>query len=171
MRALGEAGNFECLRCGECCRKILNRDEDGFIRGLLLTEKEVQIFPKEAVAPKLAVGLTEPKTVILYQLNMNPCPHLSSRNQCQQYSERPLMCRSFPIVAGAISNQCKVFSYRKVGVLYNEPYTMAEQLEANDKINKYIENGIKKYYRKGLRLWEYDLAAKKWVDKGPYDKM
>jgi Fe-S-cluster containining protein len=168
---LAEAGDFECLKCGECCRTILRSDEGGFKRGLLLTEKEIHLFPKEAVSPKLAIGLTEPKTVVLYQLNVNPCPHLSSRNECQRYSERPLMCRSFPIIAGAVSNRCKVFRYRKVGVSYNEPYTMVEQLEASDKINKYIENCIKKHYKKGLRLWEYDLAAEKWVDKGQYDKM
>ncbi len=171
MRVLAEVSNFGCLKCGECCRSILHCDEEGFTRGLLLTEKETSIFPKGAVSPKLAVGLTEPKTVILYQLNVNPCPHLSGKNECQKYSERPLMCRSFPIIAGAISNRCKVFSYRKVGVAYSEPYTMAEQLEASDKINKHIEKSIKRHYRKGLRLWEYDLATKKWVDKGQYDKM
>ncbi len=170
VKALGEAGDFECLRCGKCCRTILDHDNSGFTRGLLLTEAETCLFPENSVSPKLAVGLGEPETIILYQLNVNVCPSVSDKNLCQIYEKRPLMCRSFPIVAGAISNRCRVFSYRKVGVAYHEPYSMSKQLEASDKINKHIEKCIRKHHQKGLRLWEYDLTSQKWVDKGKYDE-
>jgi hypothetical protein len=80
------------------------------------------------------------------------------------------MCQSFPIVAGAISNRCKAFNYRKPGVTYNEPYTMTQQLQANSKLEKYTRRHLKKNSRRGLRIWEYDLESKKWISKGLVEK-
>ncbi len=162
---MGEQGEFQCLRCSTCCRNILET-KDGFRRGLPLTEEETRLFPSEVVSPKLAVGLKEPEKIVLYQLNVNVCPHVSHANMCTQYSERPLICRSFPVVAGAISNRCKVFGYRKVGVEYDEPFAMAEQLKASERLEKYIQNQVRKHRKKGWRFWEYDLAAGKWVSVG-----
>jgi Fe-S-cluster containining protein len=117
------------------------------------------------VSPRLAVGVKEPETVVLWQLNTNVCPLLGNANECQKYASRPLICRSFPIVAGAISNRCKVFSYRKPGVSYKEPYTMTSQVEASDKLTAYIQMCLKKHAKKGLQMWEYNLATGKWVNE------
>jgi hypothetical protein len=132
---------------------------------LPLTEKEISLFPPQAVSPRLSVGVVEPETVVLWQLNASVCPYVSAANECQKYTDRPLICRSFPIVAGAISNRCRVFSYRKPGVSYDEPFTMSSQLEASEKLNAYIKSRIKKHAQKGLKIWEYDLATGKWVNE------
>jgi Fe-S-cluster containining protein len=165
---MGEENDFECLRCGTCCRNILE-NTGGVRRGLPLTEKEASLFPQEIISPKLAIGLTEPEIVVLYQLNVNKCPHINEENQCQKYECRPLMCRSFPIVAGDISNRCKVFSYRRVGVSYCEPYSMARQLEASDKFNGYILKSLREHFKKGVKIWELDLSTGKWIFKKRYD--
>ncbi len=165
---MGETVDFECQRCGVCCRSLLE-SKDGIKRGLPLTEREVSLFPEEVVSPKLAIGVTEPNTVVLYQLNVNVCPYINDRNECGRYENRPLMCQSFPVVAGDLSNRCRVFSYRKAGVSYADPYPMKRQLEASNKFNGYLRNRIKKHYPKGLRMWEYDLSTGQWVDRGFYD--
>ncbi len=168
QKTVGETSDFECLKCGACCRKLL-QTTDGVTRGPPLSEKEANLFPPEVISPKLAVGLVEPKTVVLYQLNVGVCPYINQKNECQKYVDRPLICRSFPIVAGAISNRCKVFAYRKVGVSYCEPFPMAKQLEASEKLDGYTLNRIRKHFKKGLKAWEYDLATKKWIYKTQYD--
>jgi len=122
------------------------------------------------VSPKLAIGAAKPEVVVLYQLNVNICPYIDDKNACSKYVERPLICRSFPIVAGAISNRCRVFSYRKVGVSYNEPYSMTKQVEASEQLDAYTRNRMKKNRIKGLKIWEYDLAAEKWHNIGQYEK-
>ncbi len=165
---MGEISDFECLRCGTCCRQLL-QTTDGVTRGPPLSEKEANLFPPEIISPKLAVGLVEPKTIILYQLNVGICPYINQKNDCQKYNIRPLICRSFPVVAGAISNRCKVFAYRKVGVSYSDPFPMTKQLEANNKLEDYTLNRIRKHYKKGLKVWEYDIATKKWTYKTQYD--
>jgi Fe-S-cluster containining protein len=162
---MNEAEDFQCSKCATCCRNLIENKE-GVIRGLPLTEKETQFFPKEIVLPKLGIGINCPETVVLFQLTVNCCPHLSPKNECQIYLNRPLMCQSFPVVAGAISNRCKVFSYRKPGFNYAEPFTMAKQIEASNKLERYTQKRIGKNSLKNLRIWEYDLATKKWVDKG-----
>jgi Fe-S-cluster containining protein len=165
---MNEANAFECLQCATCCRNLLETKE-GKSRGLTLTEKETGFFSPEFILPKLAVGLKEPQTIILYQLNIKSCPHISEKNLCQIYQSRPLVCQSFPIISGAISNRCKIFAHRKVGLSYYEPFTMKTQLEASEKLEKYIQNRIRKYYKKGIKLWEYDLTTKQWNYKIQYD--
>jgi Fe-S-cluster containining protein len=135
---------------------------------LPLNERETKLFPSNAIAPKLAVGVEKPQTIVLFQLIVNCCPHVNEKNECQIYAKRPLMCQSFPIVAGAISNRCQVFNYRRPGVAYDEPYSMTAQLKASNKLEQYIQNYLRRNSRKGLRVWEYDPNSKKWLDKGLY---
>jgi len=164
---MDQAGNFECRRCAACCRSILESKE-GILRGLPLTDRENKLFPSKTIAPKLAVGVEKPQTIVLFQLIVNCCPHVNEKNECQIYAKRPLMCQSFPIVAGAISNRCQVFNYRRPGVAYDEPYSMTAQLKASNKLEQYIQNYLRRNSRKGLRFWEYDPNSKKWLDKGLY---
>lgn len=157
-----DTGEFECLRCASCCRNLLE-SKDGIQGGLPLTDKEASLFPNALVSPKLGVGTKEPEEVVLYQLDIMCCPYVNEKNECQIYSKRPLMCQSFPIVAGAISNRCKTFGYRKPGITYTEPYSMERQVEASEKLEKYVANRIKKHCSKVIRIWEYDLVTKKWL--------
>ncbi len=163
---MDESSDFQCLRCATCCRSLLESKGD-ITLGLPLTEHEASLFPEKLVVPKVAVGVDKPESVILYQLKVKCCPHLSSQNQCQIYVKRPLMCQSFPIVAGAVSNRCRVFSYRKPGLSYHEPYSMEAQLVASGKLEKYLLKQIKKNNRPELKIWEYDLNSKKWRLQGP----
>ena len=167
---MNKAIDFECQRCGLCCRNLLETRED-IKRGLPLTEKEVHLFSKELISPKLAIGVTEPNILVLCQLNVNVCPHINSKNECEKYKSRPLMCQSFPVVAGDLSNRCRIFSYRKVGFSYSDPYPMIKQMEASEKFNRYLGNRIKKHYQIGLKVWEYDLSIGKWVCRGLYDTL
>ncbi len=158
---MSEASDFECLQCATCCRNLLETRE-GKSSGLTLTEKEAGIFPSTIVAPKMALGMNAPEIIILYQLCVKCCPNINEKNLCQIYEKRPLICQSFPVISGAISNKCKVFSYRKVGLNYSEPYTMNIQLQASEKLDKYLQHRIRKHFKKGIKLWEYDLSTKQW---------
>jgi Fe-S-cluster containining protein len=153
--------DFQCQKCAACCRSLLETRNE-ITRGLPLTESESHLFPKETISPKLGVGKTEPERIVLYQLNVNCCPFVSERNECQIYSKRPLMCQSFPIVAGAISNRCRIFSYRKPGVKYQEPFCMNAQVIASTKLEKYIQSRINRHKTTGLKIWEFDFSAGKW---------
>ena len=164
---MNETADFECSRCATCCKNLIETS-DNMKRGLPLTKEEALLFPTELVLPKLGVGLKAPETVILYQLALNCCPHLNEQNECQVYAKRPLMCQSFPIVAGAISNRCRMFSYRKPGATYAEPYRMTNQVKASSKLEKYMEKQIRKYSKKGLKTWEYDLNTQTWLDRGTW---
>jgi Fe-S-cluster containining protein len=159
---MNDPSDFHCLKCSTCCRNLLE-NKDGVLRGLPLTDDEAKRFSAEVLAPKVAAGVDKPEIVILYQLKVNCCPNLNSRNECQIYEKRPLICQSFPIVAGAISNRCRVFNYRKPGVTYDEPYSMSAQLDASGRFEKYVQSTLRKNIRKSLRIWEYDLNSKKWV--------
>jgi Fe-S-cluster containining protein len=132
------------------------------MRGLPLTEKEADLFPKEAVSPKVATGTDKPENVILFQLNLGCCPNINDKNECTIYVNRPLMCQSFPIVAGAISNRCRVFNYRKTGLNYEEPYSMSTQIKASDRLEKYVQKKLTKGSRSKQKIWEYDLKTKRW---------
>jgi hypothetical protein len=71
--------DFNCLKCGTCCRNILE-DINGRMSGLILTPKESELFPCEVVSPKMAIGMNEPKIILLNQLNSNNCPHISEKS-------------------------------------------------------------------------------------------
>ncbi len=159
-----EKSEFQCQRCAKCCRNLLE-NKNGILRGLPLTEKEAVLFSKEIVSPKVGIGVNKVSEIVLYQLNINCCPSINEQNECEIYLKRPLMCQSFPIVAGSISNRCVVFQYRKPGLQYSEPYRLTRQVEASEKLEKYTQNRIQKYHKKGLRIWEYDLMTKKWFSK------
>ncbi len=155
-------GKFECLRCATCCRNLLE-SQDGVLRGLPLTGKEAGLFPQALVSPKLGVGINEPREIVLYQVNVKCCPYVNESDECKIYGRRPLMCQSFPIVVGAISNRCKVFSYRKPGVTYAETCDMAIQVAASEKLGEFVAKSLRKHFGKGVRTWEFDLCSKKWI--------
>jgi len=167
---LSEDNDFTCLQCATCCRNLLEIRE-GKSSGITLTDKEAGLFPPEMVSPKLALGLNGPETVILYQLNVKCCPYINEKNMCKIYERRPLVCQSFPIISGAISNKCKVFAYRKAGLHYSEPYSMVKQLYASEKLDKYVQNRVRKNFKKGIILWEYDLATKQWTYKTQFNNV
>jgi Fe-S-cluster containining protein len=155
---------FECKKCGTCCRNLLEEIE-GIAKGLILTAKEVSLFPSKMISPSIAIGTEKSKTMIFYQLNANTCPHIDKRNECLIYDRRPLMCRAFPYNSGNFSIKCPVFSNRRVGQFYLDFEPSELQIDADGKLDRYKGNRFRKYFKKGFKEWHYDLTKKNWVFK------
>ena len=153
---------FQCKKCGTCCRNLLEHIR-GIRKGLLLTAKEVSLFPSKMISHSLAIGTEKRKKVIFYQLNANTCPHIDNKNECLIYDKRPLMCKAFPYELGNFSNKCTVFRNRKVGQFYSGFMPSESQIDVSEKMNRYVRNCLKRYFKKGMKSWEYDLATKKWI--------
>ena len=88
---------FNCRKCGTCCRNLLEYI-NGVKAGLLLTVKEIDLFPSEMISPKMAIGIAGPEQMICYQLSVDNCPYINEKSECRTYDKRPLMCRAFPYV-------------------------------------------------------------------------
>lgn len=161
---------FQCKKCGTCCRNLLE-DIRGIRKGLVLTAKEVSLFPSEMISPSLAMGTEKRKIPITYQLNVNTCPHIDNKNECLIYDKRPLMCKAFPYESGDFSNKCTVFSYRKVGQRYCDFAPSRFQIDASEKLNRYIMNRYRKHFKKGIKIWDYDLAAEQWILGTQHDEI
>jgi Fe-S-cluster containining protein len=157
--------DFECLKCGTCCKNLLE-DFDGLLKGLVLTGKETKLFPEETISPQMAIGVDSPKIILQYQMNANDCPHLTEKNECKIYNNRPLMCKAFPYESGTVSNKCKLFVNVKIGEPVDTEISNSE-MEASEKLNRHTMNLFQKEFRRGMKLWEYDLATKKWFLKRP----
>lgn len=160
---------FQCKKCGACCRNLFD-DIRGIRKGLVLTAKEVSLFSSEMISPSSAVGTEKQKKPITYQLNANTCPHIDDKNECLIYDKRPLICKAFPYESGNFSGKCTVFSYRKVGQIYCDFAPSRFQIDASEKLNRYIRNRFQKYFMKGIRVWDYDLATKNWVFRAQHNK-
>lgn len=64
--------------------------------GLGLFPDERKLFPKKLVSPQTGVGwgLSEPKHILDYQLNVSACPHLSKDNHKSQVN-----CELFKLIS------------------------------------------------------------------------
>jgi len=158
-----DAIEFKCKRCGTCCNNLIEDYDDGSKKGLILTEQERKLFASENVVPHTAIGVGKPETIIFYQVTLNTCPHIGQDNERTIYEKRPLMCKEFPLDEGTYSMKCNVFSHLKGGPCLIE--WEESQLEASEKLRRYVINRYDKYFKKGTNLWEFDLATKKWVLK------
>jgi len=169
---------FKCLRCGHCCRNLL-KDIDGELKGLNLTLEETTLFPKEFVAPSFGLGYggkDRPKYIILYQLDANECPHLSSDNSCKIHENRPLACRTFPLISigplgTAVANATDCHFVResesKYGSLYDtfltpEEFIAPEEWSALTKHNDLTRREMIKHITDAALLWSFNLKTKKW---------
>lgn len=92
---------FECKKCGECCKKF------GLKGWLPLWEWEAEKLKQVAEGKNISLNL-QPIDMALdkrsglaffihYVLIQEPCPFLIN-NQCSIYEDRPLVCRSFPLL-------------------------------------------------------------------------
>jgi Fe-S-cluster containining protein len=167
---------FECLKCGNCCRHLFEEGEKFGVIGPTLFSKETKLFPSKFISPQLGVGLnkrgTGPKHVVLYQLNVDACPHLSENNECGIHQERPMVCRSFPTSFKPFES-IKSFSCRfmeEKGAKEREqlillPFLYApEELEAYKKFKEARRKLLQEYpYFITKVLWVFDLKTKKWV--------
>ena len=159
---------LQCKRCGSCCRNLFD-DNKGIRKSLVLTAKEIGFFPSEMISPSLAVGTEKRKKVITYQLNVNTCPHIDKNNECLIYDNRPLKCKAFPYESGNFSNTCTVLSYRKVGQSYCDFAPSISHIDASEKLNRYITNRLKKHFKKGYKVWDFDLLVEKWIIRAQHN--
>ena len=155
---------FTCKKCGTCCRNLIE-DVHGVKTGLLLTVKEIGLFPSNMISPKLAIGREKPEKVIQYQLNVDNCPHVNEKNECQIYEKKPLMCKAFPYETQTVSVKCPVIGSHMKENQFCEVEISSTELEASEKMNRHILNRFKKFFQKGQRIWEFDLDIGNWTVK------
>lgn len=165
--------DFQCLRCGKCCIKLL-KESQGTRKGLPLFPKERKIFPNDSIKPHIGIGRkpTDSKfKIISYQMIENICPHLEN-NECKIYDDRPIACRAFPLfphiiigegVTMKIDPACT--SLKKLGIHYphedvffTEGSLKNELLYVNElsKISSQAHRNIK-------RTWIFNLKSDKWI--------
>ena len=88
------AVHFPCRQCGKCCN-MLEREN---WTGISLFPWEKQLFPAEDIKPSLGLGENPEHPdfkTILYTYDKPGCIHLQENN-CKIYTQRPLVCRSYP---------------------------------------------------------------------------
>jgi len=163
-----------CLRCGECCRHLVNEVEGwGVVNGLLLLEHEKSLFPASLVRPQWGVSLEgekQPRETITYQLSAMRCRHLSA-DGCGVHEERPLMCRAFPLV---------VASWDPPSISLSARCTFVKESAPDGRINGLVDRFVSSLeYRAASALanilriqartvpadiyWNYDLKTESWV--------
>ena len=98
------ASEIDCLKCGNCCKKV----------SPLLKENDIK-----KLSDNLGMSINEFKKQFLkktgegdYTFKMLPCPFLEN-NICSQYKYRPEDCRSYPHL------HKKDFVFRLIGVINN----------------------------------------------------
>lgn len=161
---------FECKKCGYCCRNLL-KDLGGFVNGLFLTPKKARLFPSNVISPQRANGVKRPKHIISYQLNVKVCPYIDDENECMIYDKRPLTCKSYPNEpyphGNMISVECKSVGSQMKDGEFCEVDISATEMEAGDKLLRYLSTCLRKYCKRNSKLWTYDLRTRKWVMKKP----
>lgn len=135
---------FQCQGCGECC-KHLTETKGGFTTGMLLTEKEKQLFGDADISPAYCVD----DKIVLWQLNKAVCPLYVEGLGCGAYWHRPLVCRAFPIVNSAVSLSC--------GAADNMFAFSTERYEA-EKLKRYMSYRMEN----AKEVLRYDLGTNQW---------
>jgi len=148
--------DFQCLRCGYCCRSLF-RYCLGFKSSLTLLPSETKHFPRNLIVPKEGIGRKgrsriRPKRIILFQLNTSVCPHVSKTNECEIYDERPLICRAYPLLLFGMDTVCTSIKLKP----YQDP--TVEMKVARQKIWDYINTPEFNPFN----LLVFDLADMKW---------
>ena len=165
---------FECKKCGTCCRNLF-RDSQGVRKGLILTDREAELFPSKMISPHLGIGMKEfEELIVIYQLNVRDCPLLSQESRCTVYGMRPLMCRVFPYdpISHNLSVECPTISNQFVGLLHPSVFeSFITEVEASRKMDRYLLKRFKKHFKKGIKVWYYDLTTRKWVFRAQHFQM
>lgn len=105
---------FKCQHCTDCCKDFSNKEKN--IDGLPLFEWEVekmQNIAKERgtkliIKPIILVGDKKSGKYICptFKIPKGPCPFLKE-NKCSIYEQRPLICKSYPIMGLPIDPEKK----------------------------------------------------------------
>ncbi len=172
---------FKCMNCGKCCRNLI-KNINGIAGGLSLRNHELSLFPQENVVPRIGIGRShdwsKPKIILLFQLNMNICPHLDTDNSCNIYGKRPLVCRYFPltpiypldiVITG--SNNCSfVDKIEKRMGSFDGVLISKKNFKGSIELNA-VEQGLQshwssiaifKYPLEANTVWIFDLNTMRW---------
>jgi Fe-S-cluster containining protein len=91
--------NFNCKKCGHCCKHLLTINEFHQL-GIYLEPDEIHLFPQEYIKPLfIEIDSKGNKNIKAYQLDRMQCPNLSINNTCLIYDKRPKICRGYPIIS------------------------------------------------------------------------
>jgi Fe-S-cluster containining protein len=128
---------------------------------------EKSLFPKELVYPMRGFAESnesEDFVVVEWQLGVNECPHLEN-NQCKIYNERPLACKTYPLVDIANYDLDCQGILRMQGL---DPLGFSSGVLFTRIENKALESvyeRISQYFKKNSprTLWNFNLEKKKWV--------
>ena len=193
---------MKCVEdCAVCCEDVWRTVADKYVNGLMLLPWEAKKLEKLAkklglkvdIKPQMGFGTKgrsrpRPKIIGTYQLANRRCPFLRKK-KCRIYSQRPLVCKSYPIspmhsigfvVEGftipfifygfdwkcpRVKEWQKIFEEKglkeneEIPVEVLEELELVEEAEAKAEINKYFTKLILKY---GNPDWIYDLKTMKW---------
>lgn len=170
---------FKCLRCGRCCKNLF-KELEGALSGLSLSHDEKNLFPNNLVSQQTGIGwgLSGPKHIVNYQLNVNVCPQLSQNNLCKVYYKRPLTCQAFPLTAMGLGISATIASpkdcsfveetERKKGSLDNllpmtpKKFRAPKEWQAIAKINRQLRKSFEDNPMDARVLWIFNLKNKEW---------
>jgi Fe-S-cluster containining protein len=175
LNEMSEEFIFECLKCGNCCRDLLQKDR-GVLRGLTLLKYETSEFPRTSIKPAIGQGRRPHEKsfkIITHQLNKDICPHLKN-NECRIYERRPVSCRQYPF-----SLREDIHGRQQIGLDLNCP-AIAKKLVSNIQLGFKFKNRAsaeklfqieKMTWKNPKKTWHYNLSNEKWIryDKLPKD--
>jgi Fe-S-cluster containining protein len=148
---------FPCHKCGNCCN-MLQREKWA---GMSLFPWEKHLFPDEHINPSLGLG-TNPETldfkVILYTYDSHGCRHHRD-NQCNIYTTRPLICRSYPFRVKRqddknfyiVAPECTVVQSWPQKKPIDQRYTEMDAAEL-------IGDHLSRFYKADEPRWRYKLG-------------
>lgn len=156
---------FQCLKCGECCKHLIQKVPFGKA-GMFLLPWERHIFPENKILPLFGVGIKgrsrkRPKEIIAYQYTEDRCQFLNKKNLCSIYDHKPTACEGFPLEVTSIGNIvsgqiCTFFKNLPTKDLYVK--FPASMIQANLEIYNYLLKAMRQY----SFTWNFDLESRRW---------
>jgi Fe-S-cluster containining protein len=153
---------FKCNKCGYCCRTLLGTAK-GFVEGLSLTKKETILFDQKFIFPQRAFGVDKPTYIFQYQLSLAVCPHITEKNECAIYENRPMICRCYPFEM--IGNNCIISKEcPEINRITKEKIPTVTPPECEEMYDYFIRQKIE-HCTKSSNLWYFDLTRKRWLGR------
>lgn len=163
---------YNCINCGECCKRLLI-ERQGVLKGLPLLPSEKILFHEGIIKPGFGIGESGSRNfkIISYQMTRGVCPN-HIYNGCSVWTYRPAICRAYPIVP-VISQGMKIVktfdmtctALKDYASKYDglpiplEPMSVESERQGYDEVVKITEAALEKIDK----TWFYDLRTKKWV--------
>lgn len=157
---------FQCTRCGKCCKEHRN-PMLGQTHGLMLLPGEIHLFPKERIKPMFRYHPNSSpelaEVIWMYQLDSDSCPQYDEEGRsCRIYEKRPLICRAFP------------FEWMGNSLITHESCPEIERLKGlNARLrvpHMYVDAAVKlqqnqhRHMMKEPNVERYDLKTQSWRD-------